>query len=99
MNQVETLKAKIFSKKKSVKNPTLTSLLDLARHFSCLDALTGADYEVKNQVGVVVYTIRRKPLTLKQVNDFLKTMQTLKELDADAEKAKWGKPSKRGRSK
>jgi len=95
--QVQDLKDKIFGKKSKIKTTGITNIMDAVRQFSCLDSILGRNFEVRDAAGKLVYTIRQKPIALKQLNTILKELEILKNLDAEAEAKKFG--SKKGSGK
>ena len=98
-SQLEQLKNRIFSKGSGNKGTALTDLLEMVREFSCLGEMIGRDYEIKDSKGKLVYTIRQKPMAIKQMNVLLKEFTNIKRRDNERESAKWGgkKGSKRKR--
>jgi len=88
---VEKLKQRIFSKGGKGKKTELTDILDMVREFSCFGEMIGRDYEVRNKEGELLYTVRQKPMAVKQVNVLLKEFAVLKKLDNEREAAKWSK--------
>ena len=99
-SQVNQLKDRILNKKGKGKETELTNILDMVREFSCLGEIIGRDFEIKDSKGKVVYTIRQKPMAIKQMNTLLKEFINLKNLDNKRENAKFGgkgnnKPSRK----
>lgn len=93
-DQLERLKNRVFAKKESKKETELTGILELAREFSCLPDILGRDYDILDSSGKLVYTIRQKPMAIKQLNTLLKEMEIIKKRDNEREAAKFG--SKKG---
>lgn len=67
------------------------SVVMLARELKCLPEIIGRTYEVRDAKGTLVYTIRQKPMALKQLNNLSKVVQKLKE----REKKEGHRPQKR----
>lgn len=89
--QLKKLKNKIFGGKGSEKNQSeLTNILELARGLSCLPDILGRDYEIKDSTGKLIYTVRQKPMTIKQLNTLLKEFELIQKRDNEREAAKWG---------
>ena len=93
-NQVNKLKKRILGKKDKSKETGLTNMLDMVREFSCLGEIIGRDFEIKDPRGEMIYTIRQKPMAIKQVNTLLKEFAVLKRRDQEIEAAKWGAKGK-----
>lgn len=89
MPQVNNLKERILKNKS--QGTELTNILELVREFGCLSDIIGRDFEIKDKKGEVVYTIRQKPISIKQMNTLLEELYVLKRLDNEREAAKWGK--------
>jgi len=94
---LDKLKEKIFQKQGRGKITELTNILDMAREFSCLGEILGRDFEIVNPQGKLLYTMRQKPMAIKQLNILMEEFDTLKKIDAEIEAAKWG--SKKGPGK
>ncbi len=94
-NQIEKLKNRIFGKGGKGKRTGLTTILEVVREFSCLGEVIGRDYEIRNKAGELLYTVRQKPMAIKQLNTLIKELGVLKNLDNEREAAKWGKKGKR----
>ena len=92
--QLKKLRNKIFGKSEKEKESGLTSIIELARGLSCLPDIIGRDYEIRDPKGKLVYTIRQKPMTIKQLNSLLKEFNLVQKRDAEKESAKWGGNSK-----
>lgn len=88
-SQVNNLKERILGKKS--ESSGLTNLMELIREFGCFGDILGRDFEVKDKSGELVYTIRQKPMAIKQMNVLMKELYILKKLDNKSEAAKWGK--------
>mgnify|MGYP003148421791 CR=1 FL=1 len=86
---VESLKNRILQKKS--EESKLTCIIELIRELGCFGDILGRDFEVKDTSGKLVYTIRQKPMSIKQMNVLLKESYILKKLDNEREAAKWGK--------
>ena len=92
LNQEEianNLKDRILQKKGEQSG--LTSILELIRELGCFGDVIGREFEVKDNTGNVVYTIRQKPIAIKQINVLLEEFYILKRLDNEKEATKWGK--------
>lgn len=89
MSQVSNLKERIFKNKS--QGTELTNVLELIREFGCLSDIIGRDFEISDAKGNVVYTIRQKPMSIKQMNKLLEELHVLKKIDGEREAAKWGK--------
>jgi hypothetical protein len=87
-SQIDSLKDRISSKKD--QQSPLTSILELVRDLGCFGDILGREFEVKDTSGKLVYTIRQKPMAIKQLNVLLKEHYTLRKLDNQREAAKWG---------
>ena len=88
---IQRLQEKVLSKKGSkVKRTYLTDIVDFIRELGCFGEIIGRDFEVRNPEGELVYTIRQKPIAMKQLNMFMKELWNLKKEDAEREAAKWG---------
>jgi len=88
MNPVNKLKNRILNKSKTSE---LTGIIELVRELGCLSDIIGRNFEITDSDGKVVYNVKQKPMTLKQMNVLLKELYTLKKLDNEREAAKWGK--------
>ena len=93
---IEKLKDRIFGNKAKAKITELTNIFDMIREFGCFGEIVGRDFEVRDPNGILVYTIKQKPITLKQLNHFLKEFEVIKRLDAEREAAKWDTKKGRG---
>lgn len=87
-SKVNALRSRILKNKS--KGTGLTSILELIREFGCLSDIIGRDFEILKE-GKVVYTIRQKPISIKQINTLLEELNVLKRIDNEREAAKWGK--------
>jgi len=102
--QLKKLKNKIFGGKGGEKKQSeLTAIIELARGLNCLPDILGRDYEIRDPKGKLVYTLRQKPMAIKQLNTLLKEFELIQKRDNEKEAAKWGgnkgKISKLGRKK
>lgn len=88
-SQIDVLRERVLAKKD--KHSALTGVLELVREFGCFGDIVGRDFEVMDKSGEVVYTIRQKPMKIKQMNVLIKELNILKRLDNEREAAKWGK--------
>lgn len=88
-NPLNNLSNRLFNKKS--EQSSLTSIMELIREFGCFGDIVGREFEVKDNTGKSVYTIRQKPMTVKQMNVLLRELYILKKLDNEREAAKWGK--------
>lgn len=91
---LKKLRNKIFGKGKDEEESGLTGIIELARGLSCLPDIIGRDYEIRDPKGKLVYTIRQKPMTIKQLNSLLKEFHLVQKRDSEKEAAKWGGGSK-----
>lgn len=89
MSQVSKLKERILKNKS--QGTELTSIIELIREFGCLSDIIGRDFEIKDSKGSVVYTIRQKPISIKQMNKLIEELYVLKKIDNEREASKWGK--------
>ena len=90
MGQLENLKNRVFGKKRSVTETKLTGMMEMARGFGCIGEIIGRDYEILDKSGNVIYTIRQKPMKVKQMRSLVKEFIVLKRLDHEYEVAKMG---------
>jgi len=89
--QLKKLRNKIFGEKGGVKKQSeLTNILELARGLNCLPDILGRDYEIRDPKGNLVYTLRQKPMAIKQLNTLLKEFELIQKRDNEREAAKWG---------
>lgn len=88
-NPLDKLKSKLF--KNESQETGLTNVLELIRELGCLSDIVGRDFDIMNPKGKVVYTIRQKPISIKQINILLEELYVLKKMDNEREAAKWGK--------
>jgi len=88
-NPLNNLQDRLFKGKSS--GTGLTSIIELIREFGCLSDVIGRDFEIADAKGKVVYTIRQKPMSIKQINTLLEELHVLKKIDNEREAAKWGK--------
>ena len=86
---LENIKDRIT--KKGGSQTELTSIMEMVRSFSCLGEIIGREFEVSDGDGNIVYTVRQKPMAIKQLNVLLKELNVMFKLDAEREAAKWGK--------
>lgn len=89
MSQVSKLKDRILKKKS--EETGLTGILELIRDLGCFGDVVGRTFEVLDTNGDLVYTIRQKPMAIKQLNTLLDELHILKSIDNEREAAKWGK--------
>lgn len=89
--QVNQLKDKLFKKKSKYTKSGLTDIFDIVRSFSCLGEIIGREFSVYNKVGKLKYTIKQKPIGMKQLNLMLKELNTLQNNDIIRENEKWSK--------
>jgi len=94
-NSLNALKDRIFNKKKKEQQSGLTAILDLARGLGCFSDIIGKTFEVLDNNGNIVYTIKQKPISIKLLNTLLKEYNIIKRIDAENEAAKWGKNKKK----
>ena len=88
-NPLSSLQDRLFSKKS--EQSSLTNIMELIREFGCFGDIIGREFEVRDNNDKVVYTVRQKPMALKQMNVLLRELHILKKLDNERESAKWGK--------
>jgi len=81
LQEINQLKSKLFSKK--TKANSLTYVLAMARELGCTGELLGKDFEVRDSKGTLVYTIRQKPIKLKQLIELMKQFIVLKKLEEE----------------
>jgi len=79
--QLNHLKNKILGREK--KTSLLTDIIDLARELHCLPDIIGRDYEVLDKNGDIIYTIRQKPMKVKQLNVLFDKLCELRKRDKD----------------
>ncbi len=91
---VNKLKDRIIGKKGKSSETELTSILSMVREFSCLGEIIGRDFEVRDSKGKLIYTIRQKPMAIKQFKTLLKEFTTLKKMDYEREAALLGAKQK-----
>lgn len=91
---LKKLRNKVFGKSKDEEESGLTGIIELARGLSCLPDIIGRDYEIRDPKGKLVYTIRQKPMAIKQLNSLLKEFHLVQKRDNEKEAAKWGSGSK-----
>lgn len=87
-DQINNLRERILNNRS--KGTKLTQILELIRELGCFGDIVGRDFEVLDSDGDKVYTIRQKPISIKQMNVFLKELHILKGIDNEREAAKWG---------
>ena len=68
-SQVDSLKDRILAGKSQTSE--LTNILELVREFGCFGDIVGRDSDVRDKGGELVYTIRQKPMAIKQMNILL----------------------------
>ena len=94
-DQLKKLRNKVFGKGEDKKEESgLTAIIELARGLSCLPDIIGRDYEIRDPKGKLVYTIRQKPMSIKQLNVLLREFHLVKKREDEKEAAKWGGGSK-----
>ncbi len=96
-SQINQLKERVLGKKGKNKETELTNILDMVREFGCLGEIIGRNFEIRNTEGKLIYTIRQKPMAIKQMNTLLKEFVMLKNLDDEREAKKWGDKGKLNR--
>lgn len=94
MEPLEKLKNKIFAKKSGAEATELTSILDLAREFGALGDVLGREFEVYDKEGKRVYTIKQVPMKLPQLNNLIKELIILKQIDIDNQQKMLGGKNK-----
>lgn len=93
-SQIDALKDRIFSKSKGTDKSGITDIIEVVRSLGCLGEIIGRTFEVYDKTDNLVYTVRQKPIKLSQLNVLLKEVNTLKNIDAENEAAKWGSKKK-----
>ena len=93
-SQIDALKDRIFSKSKGTDKSGITDIIEVVRSLGCLGEIIGREFEVLDEHKNVVYTVKQKPIKLTQLNILLKEVNTLKNIDAEQEAAKWGSKKK-----
>lgn len=53
----------------------VTSLFYLMRELHCVPDLIGRNYEIYDKDGILVYTIRQKPMNFAQINILLEELK------------------------
>lgn len=94
VSQIDTLKNRIFNKSKGTDKSGITDIIGVVRSLGCLGEVIGRTFEVYDKNNNLVYTIKQKPIKLTQLNILLKEVNTLKNIDAENEAAKWGSKKK-----
>jgi len=97
-SDIDSLKARIFGSKKN-KRTALTDLVDVARELGCLGDILGREFEIKDTNGRVIYTIKQKPINIKQYALIASQLMKLKQEDWNNKAEFWSKMlgGKRGR--
>ena len=93
-SQIDALKDRIFSKSKGTDRSGITDIIEVVRSLGCLGEIIGRTFEVYDKNDNHVYTVKQKPIKLSQLNILLKEVNTLKNIDAENEAAKWGSKKK-----
>jgi len=94
MNQLSHLKDKILNKKKDYG--LLTDLVELAKELGCLPDIIGRDYEVRDDKGKIIYTIRQKAMSINQLNTLMNQLQLVHKRENERmKKGNKGKSRKR----
>ena len=88
-DQINNLRERILNNRS--KGTQLTRILELIRELGCFGDVVGRDFEVLDSSGKLAYTVRQKPISIKQLNVFLEELYILKGIDNEREAAKWGK--------
>ena len=84
--QLAKLQGKIFGK----NHQDELNLAMLFKEFSCVELITGAEYEVQDKEGNVLYFIKKRPVNVKQFNQINKIL-----LEYKKEEEKQSKSHKR----
>jgi len=87
--QLDNLKDRIFRNKSS--GTGLTGILFLIKELGCLSDVIGRDFEVLDSNGKRIYTIKQKPMTIKQTNVLMKELHILKKLENETNSRKRGR--------
>lgn len=53
------------------------SVLHLMRELGCAELIFGADYEVKDKKGELLYTVKKKSISINSLNYLLKYLHAL----------------------
>ena len=62
----------LFNKKS--KQTSATPIVSLMREFKSLDTFMGAEYDVFDETGKKIYTIKKRPITLPQMNALIEEL-------------------------
>ena len=73
-------------KKGTEDKSELTDIMSLVKELGCLPEVLGRDYEVISPNGDLICTIRQKPISMKQLNNLLKELETLHKVEKENEK-------------
>jgi len=96
-NKINHLKNRIFKKSGTAKTG-LTDVIGLIKEFGCLPEIIGREYEARSPEGDLLFTLKQKPIKLKQLNNLLKELDTLNQIESEnAIKNKGRLPKKLGR--
>ncbi len=95
MSQISELKDKVLKNKNTATN--LTNILELVREFGCLSDIIGSNFEVLDAHGNLKYTIKKKPMAIKQLYVLLKVLHILNKLVIESESAMMGNKGLRRR--
>lgn len=93
-NQLKKLKGKVFGKSNEIDDGGINSIIEMAKGLGCLPDIIGRDYEVKDASGKIIYTIRQKPMSIKQMNTLLKEFNKIQIKEDKRENEKFGMGSK-----
>lgn len=80
--QLQEILNRITGKKK--EQTSLLPFFDVMREYGCADLILGKEYEITDSNGEVVYRIKQKPLSLRQVQELAKGLNELRRQEAEA---------------
>jgi hypothetical protein len=84
MKTLNELANNVFAKHNKITE--LTPIIDLARELGCIGDIIGRNYEVHNPQGELLFVIRQKSISVKQLNTLLKELDILKKIEYEASK-------------
>ncbi len=97
INKISELKERVLGNKSKHSETELTSLLNMAREFSCLGEIIGREFEVKDSNNKIIYTIIQKPMSISQMRIVVREFFKLKSMDNRIEAEKFGVKGNKGR--
>lgn len=95
MSKIEALKNRLFNKEETDNLTGLHAIIDMSREFGCLQQLLGAEFEVFNANGKLLYVVKQKPLTIAQTKLLVSLLGDLRE--KESKQLKTSKPTGRRR--